>query len=402
MTGTCNTSISLTKPALESSLSVPSGNCTISETTIDPVPNKPGQRHHIYFIVIAFVIIACAFCSAQMKTQRPTTTLIDPKNHPDNHQEQEGVQRAPTKEMFLRLSATDASTIKRIESDSKHESPFSIDILIVGSQYKTEAAHAQLNTWASHEGVRHIFIATESDDPDQTTCDETMTNDMVEDEVSMKCSQPAPSFPVFAMHPAYYYMKKKNASSWVCEQKRFAVAFTKVVEMYADTQSLPGYLVVADEYTSINLDHISRLLMKRRPPNRVVEVIREDSEFSTRTNPPVVWAGCKSRHHYTSSAYAFGGYGTYFNKKSLKRLIQPLHCDGTGSEFEQDTCAGILEPESNINNAWPIGEENELFESGDSINRMMYKYVRNVETVCLHSDWFIFKACSSPWNVVEL
>ena len=393
MTGRFNTRISFTKnPDLVPSLCVPSGNCTTSETTIDPVPNKPGQRHHIFIAIsVGCVIIACAFYSGHMRrAQRQTPILINPMN-PDT----------PTKELFLRLSATDSSTIKRIESDSKHESPFSIDILIVGSQYKTEVAHAQLNTWASHEGVRHIFIATESDDPDQTTCDETMTNDMVEDEVSMKCSQPAPSFPVFAMHPAYYYMKKKNASSWVCEQKRFAMAFTKVVEIYADTQSLPGYLVVADEYTSINLDHISRLLMKRRPPNRVVEVIREDSEFSTRTNPPVVWAGCKSRHHYTSSAYAFGGYGTYFNKKSLKRLIQPLHCDGTGSEFEQDTCAGILEPESNINNAWPIGEENELFESGDSINRMMYKYVRNVETVCLHSDWFIFKACSSTWNVVE-
>ena len=303
-----------------------------------------------------------------------------------------------TKDAFLQLSATDSSTIKRIESDSKHESPFSIDVIIIGSQYKTEAAQTQLNTWASHESVRHLFIATESDDPDQT-CDETMTNAMVDNHVRTKCGQPAPSFPVFAMHPARYSMEKKNDVEWVCAQRRFAMAFTKVVEMYAETQSLPDYLIVADDETSVNVDHIAKLMI-HQTQSRAVEVKPEASAFPQ--NPSLVWAGCRTHlstrnRGFGSSAY--GGYGTYFNKESLRRLIKPLHCDGTATEFEKEKCAG-LKPKSNINKT-SIGGENEFFQSGDSINRMMHNYVRNVETVCLHSDWFIFKACGAPWNVVE-
>jgi len=308
---------------------------------------------------------------------------------------------ASTEEMFLRLSATNSSTIKRIESDSKHESPFSIDVLIVGSHYETEAAQTQLNTWASHESVRHFFVATEFDDPDQT-CDEIMTNAMVDDHVSTKCSQPAPSFPVFAMHPARYSTEKKNDSEWACAQRRFAMAFTKVVEMYAETQSLPDYLIITDDKTSVNLDHMAKLMI-HRTQSRGVEVKREASKFPTQ-NPPVVWAGCRTHlstrnRGFGSSAY--GGYGTYFNEESLRHLIQPLHCDGNGgaTELEKEKCAG-LKPTSN-NNTASIGGEKEFFQSGDSINRMMYKYVRNVETLCLHSDWFIFKACGAPWNVVE-
>jgi len=147
--------------------------------------------------------------------------------------------------------------------------------------------------------------------------------------------------------------------------------------------------------TSVNLEHIAQL-MKRRPQSRAVEVKREASAFPTRRQPPVVWAGCTSRNHYTSSTSSYGGYGTYVNNESLRRLIQPLHCDGTATEFEQDKCAG-LKPKSNCNKA-PIDGKKEFFQLGDSINRMICKYVRNVEIFCLRSDWFIFKARGAPWE----
>ena len=121
----------------------------------------------------------------------------------------------------------------------------------------------------------------------------------------------------------------------------------------------------------------------RRPQSGAGEVNQENIEFPT-PNTPVVWAGCRINLD-RSTPFAYGGYGTYFSKGSLQRLMQPLHCDETAAEFEQEKCVG-LEPKTN-NNA-SIGEK-EFFQSGDSINQMMYKYVRNVETFCLHSDWFI-------------
>jgi len=301
---------------------------------------------------------------------------------------------------MLLLNLTQASTIKKIESENSHESPFSIDILIVGSQFKMEAAQAQLNSWASHTAVRHFFLATEFDDVDPT-CYKTMTDKDIKDHVGKKCRQrQSTSYwkgmnadndltRYFTMHYAriQWLMKKKSPSGWLCAQRRFGVALTKVVDMYATTQSLPDYFIIADDDTYINLEHIVELMI-RGPQRRAVggDVDELTTEFPTQ-NTPVVWAGCRVRaiDHIIKWSIPYGGYGTFFSKGSLERLIQPLYCNGTNVGFDQERCLG-LEPKTNQNST--IGEK-KYFESGDSVNQMMYKYIRKEETFCLHSDWFI-------------
>jgi hypothetical protein len=328
---------------------------------------------------------------SQPQTEPKSAEVSTPTTHTNST-----IKRA--KEMLL-LNVTDASSAQRIESNLNHKSPFKIDILIVGSQFKTKAAQAQFDTWASHKAGRHFFLATEFDDANPT-CYQAMTDAMIQDHLSNKCKRPknvlndlARSF-TSSYARLQWLAKKKSSSGWMCAQRRFDVALTKVVEIYAETLSLPDYFIIADDDTYINLEHIVELMMRRpaqlqssRADADAGEVVL-DAAFPTH-HTPVVWAGCRVRapDHKIKWTIPYGDYGTFFSKGSLQRLIEPLHCNknGTDAGIEPDACLG-LEPETNNN--WAIGEK-EYFESGDSINQMMYKYIRNVETCCLHSDWFI-------------
>jgi len=365
--------------------------------------------HALGVCIILFVTVSSCIAYSIMQTTRPPPLLEQQQSSPITQTEPQTEPHTEVttpathtttstiegaKEILL-LNVTDASALKRIESDLNHKSPFKIDILIVGSQFKTKAAQAQFNTWASHKAVRHFFMATEFDDADPT-CYKTMTDAMIKDHVLNKCKRAryweetnllSNLTEYFTSNYArlQWLEKKKSPSGWLCAQRRFGVTLTKVVELYAETLSLPDYFIIADDDTYINIDHIVELMM-RGPQRRAGEVDQLNAEFPTQ-DTPVVYAGCRVRapDYKIKWTFPFGGFGTFFSKGSLQRLIQPLHCNGTDAGFEPEACLG-LEPKTNNN--WAIGEK-EYFKLGDSINQMMYKYIRNVETYCLHSDWLV-------------
>mmetsp|Transcript_10663 Transcript_10663/g.17714 ORF Transcript_10663/g.17714 Transcript_10663/m.17714 type:complete len:148 (-) Transcript_10663:653-1096(-) len=69
---------------------------------------------------------------------------------------------------ILFLNETDPEILQEIISthgaSTTQKSPYSVDILIIGSKSKIQQAQIQLDTWASHPVVRHFIVSTEFDD----------------------------------------------------------------------------------------------------------------------------------------------------------------------------------------------------------------------------------------------
>ncbi len=304
---------------------------------------------------------------------------------------------------ILFLKKEDASSVlKKEEILSKiRTSPYSIDILIVGSKNNTEQSQVQRDTWASHEAVRHFFLSTEDDDTNSRCGGEEWSNDEL-----VKYMRPCRKKGSFwrrinGENKFTNYLKvnfarfkwlkrKKSASGWLCAQKRFATSFTSVVQIYAETQSLPDYFIVADDDTYINIENIVKMLIQE-PANLERKGENQTTAIYPSSESPLVLAGCRIRtpNHKLTWTVPFGGYGTFFSKGSLKRLIQPLYCNENSLEFERDVCNKLLNKESND---YPVNAtiaEEKFFEIGDSVNQVFYKYSRDIEHFCLHSDWFM-------------
>lgn len=303
----------------------------------------------------------------------------------------------------LLLKTTDASSIQMKEKAfaSTRRSPYSIDILIVGSKNNTSQAKAQRDTWASHEAVRHFFLSTEYDDTNpRCTGNEDWTNDDLVKYIRpcrtghfwhmANARNPITDFVKNGYTRFKWLKERSNPKGWLCAQKRFVTSFTTLVQMYAETKSLPDYLIVADDDTYVNIDHIVKMMISDPEELEAKGENQELSMFPT-SNTPIVLAGCKIRapNHKLTWLSPFGGYGVFFSKGSLKRLIQPLYCNDDASEFERGSCNKLLYKE---NNSYPLNAtiaEERFFEIGDSLNQVFYKYTREIEHFCLHSDWFL-------------
>jgi len=189
-----------------------------------------------------------------------------------------------------------------------------------------------------------------------------------------------------------FLRKKANPLGWICAQRRFATSFTSVVQMYSETESLPDYLIIADDDTYINMEHIFQMLVHQPKQLEEKGFNQDESAFPT-SETPVVWAGCKIRSpiHIINWTIPFGGYGQFFSKGALKRLIEPMHCNETQSDsgvHQNGSCQKLLHKEKN---AYPMNatiSEEDFFNIGDSLNQIFYKYSRGIEHFCLHSDWF--------------
>jgi hypothetical protein len=303
------------------------------------------------------------------------------------------------KEILL-LNSTDASSIRlKEEVDAqKRNSPYSIDILIVGSANKTDFAKVQRETWASHGAVRHFFLSTEYDDTNPKCSEDYWSNEDI-----VQYTRPCRSGQFWKSVNArniltknvkfgrFKWLKKKaDPKGWICAQKRFVTSFTSLIQIYAETKSLPDYFILADDDTYVNMDHILKMMItdpkKYEENGGNLEMIRFPP-----SNTPVVTAGCRARasDHLLTWIFPFGGFGVFFSKGSLERLIQPLHCGDNVDEFEQGTCAKLLHKEENASPMNITIAEERFFEVGDSLNKVFYKYARNIDHFCVHSDWFI-------------
>ena len=79
--------------------------------------------------------------------------------------------------------------------------------------------------------------------------------------------------------------------------------------------------------------------------------------------------------------FPYGGYGLFFSRGSLIRLMQPLYCNGTAKGYEEEACTRI-----NGDLGHGLADEATLFRQGMSIGDLMEAYTLSNQN-CLHSDW---------------
>jgi hypothetical protein len=317
----------------------------------------------------------------------------------------EGSYYDPSKIMYLNVSDSSSLLAKEKHFTRKEESEqYSIDVLSIGSTFSVERAETQMKTWGSHTSRRHFWLATEFDDPDPT-CHTTMTLKEVED-LSDSCRMTLGSRfwrkkkalnkltqtwkNTFAKKP--WLAEKKNPVGWICAQRRFIFALSKLLKIYREGRDkhgvdLPDYLIFGDDDTYVNLEIMEEQLL--RSPNQEVKDKKLSLEDELRMvyptqNTPVVWAGCRIRSplHVVNDTLPFGGFGVLISKASIERFIQPLYCNETSTGFEFEACERFTPA---YQNEATIGEY-KYFDPGMSVSDLMGSYAGNInEKFCLHS-----------------
>lgn len=267
--------------------------------------------------------------------------------------------------------------------DELHSSQLSVDILSIGSKRRPQLLSTQRQTFGSHVTVRNFFNATEADD-DDPHCDSHLTPEDAF-KISHFCRNKQwnrkTHFLMRFLGNAYansaWLKKKASPVGWMCAQRRPLHGLYKVFQKYKNSgESLPDYLIVIDDDTYFNLEQFQKLVQE---DNRSVE-------------DPAVLAGCLIRMPVMTVNFTipFGGFGTIFNRASLERLLEPIHC-GDGNEQSRDTCAQV---QRNL-----IGEQ-ELFQDGMNVLELIKAFVNYqpykdfplgnwTDGYCMHSDWVL-------------
>jgi len=311
---------------------------------------------------------------------------------------------------LLFLNESDTSGLLRLErSKQRNLSQYNIDVLVIGSKEQVDMAKVQRETWASHDAVRHFFLSTEYDDVDPLCKDDTERFDLLPQVRTChshahwknldSLNKVTENFRrVYARRE--WLQKKKNPKGWLCVQRRFITSFTKLVELYAETKSLPDYFILADDDTYINIDHILQMFFIS-PKLQLDEGLNQEMMMYPTIDEPVVTAGCRVRtpDHFLTNTFGYGGYGTFFSRGSLERLIEPMNCNmdgddiivsGANNDPSKQSCKKLL---NKLKYSYPMNatiSEEKFFKMGDSLNQVFYKYSRNLDVpFCMHSDWFV-------------
>ena len=266
-----------------------------------------------------------------------------------------------------------------------------MDILIIGTNNNLNAPKAQLETWASHPVRRHFFLATENDDPDPSCHLKDFKSTYVATNNQCKNKSPLkrPLYPHFKSHFAReQWMKKKaNPVGWFCAQRRFSAGLAKVMELYKDDSvSLPDYLIITDDDTYMNMEHLNEHLLNQ-PYQLELRGQSQEQSVVPMSDVPVAWTGCRVHApvHELNFTFGFGGYGYLFSKGTIERLMEPLHCglenDGSKGGFHKSACDRMTDPEGTLI------REDEFYKPGMSLMDVWGAFTRGVKHFCLHGDW---------------
>jgi len=270
---------------------------------------------------------------------------------------------------------------------------FAFDVLSIGNKNHSDLLQAQSHTWGDHHLVRNFYAATESDS-DFTCLEKIKTYDQASRHAG-KCrsrkfyqdldvvNDVTGKFRNTYAGPTFL-KEKANPAGWVCAQTRPPYALSKLLSLYREAHKtygddiLPRYLILSDDDTFIDISILNQTLLATTDE-------KDNSVLYPHPNIPAVFAGCRVRHpiHETNFTFPFGGFGLFFSRGALLRMIQPLYCNTTSSEtrgFEQEACERI-----NDKNAISIGER-DLFKPGMSISDLMGLFVSS-NSFCQHSDW---------------
>lgn len=328
------------------------------EATMPRFPEpKSGKRHHttlgstqtrcVSLLAFGFAIYNIVGYHMNFAFPDPVTMSFDAPVAAIVH-DGNGEQEEKPQVLFLKTSNMSVISKQQQQQQSRRsQQQYTIDVLIIGSKNNIERARAQRETWASHEAVRHFFLSTEDDDVDPI-CHQSLNKTEAIKYVSNISNQCKDKYAYWKKKNLVHKLtdkfrseyarvqwleKKANAMGWVCVQRRFITSLTELVEMYAaaaatadNTTALPDYLIFGDDDTYVNIDHIIELFLENPARQKDAGMDLEAMVYPPK-DVPVVTAGCRVDKPVPFN-FPFGGYGVFFSRGSLQKLIQPLQCYG--------------------------------------------------------------------------
>jgi hypothetical protein len=263
---------------------------------------------------------------------------------------------------------------------------------------------AQVNTWASHVHVRNFWGINEEQDYDPQ-CDQTMDNDALQSYIQScrgEMGWKKDKLEKFRQNnfgnASGIALESRNAG-WFCAQRRPGHGLGWLMKMYRNHTNIPDVLMIVDDDTlvvSIILLYVFIFvlnvvvrefeLLTPYHVNKDIENLKHSMQQHSEVveNLPFVGTGC-----VFNFGFAFGGFGTFFNRAAIHQLTQPIYCnEGVSSLREQSNhveSSSFMTSSCNNLQQNVIGEL-DIFQDGDSALDLFYKYSA-IRQFCLHSDW---------------
>ena len=250
-----------------------------------------------------------------------------------------------------------------------------LDIISIGSLLKESFQDAQARTFGAHYMVRSFYSITESNDTD-TSCFNDLSTDQIDDIINFCSVSDGLSFENKLFRNMLF--QPRLHAGWICAQKRPIDGLYKVLQKYKHEHiPIPDYLLLIDDDTYLNIDSVSALLRDKYPP--------------TAHN---ALAGCnfKFLNHRSSFTFAYGGFGSFLSRATVRRLMQPIDC----SEVNSD---GVVKDPFARLACWRLDRnaigEKPFFENGMSVADLMYQFAaqQRFGDVGMWKSGFCFHRC---------
>jgi hypothetical protein len=149
------------------------------------------------------------------------------------------------------------------------------DIVSLGSVTRMDYLTAQIETWASHRGVRHYWGFSELQDFDPECS--TMSDEARSAAVDTCKTGPAFKDPKIKSFFADYYglsegnRVRSNDAGWICAQRRVGRALGWLHSQYSGGKAdIPDYLMVVDDDTFVDLVDVMSYLEQEAKKNEDV------------------------------------------------------------------------------------------------------------------------------------
>lgn len=300
------------------------------------------------------------------------------------------------------------NTASSQNNNNRHNNYKIVDVISIGTKTDNlKKSFAQNKTWGTHQSVRNFWISDETDDENYEDC---VKANKKYGKRSYYCRRRTEE-----MSPLEKYLrvnfarrkwlaKKKNPTGWLCAQKRPLLALAKAARTYQraikensrlkEEEVLPDYLILVDDDTFVN-----------------IELIQTSIWLHQQQEEPLVSAGCmiRSPRHMINWTFPFGGYGTFFNRVALQRMmLQPINCSSNNGR-KNNTGSYENDDRENDNNNFMTNiceislkenllKERKYFKNGLTIIELFEKYligesysdnVTQQDRFCLHSDYSI-------------
>ena len=309
------------------------------------------------------------------------------------------------------------------KKNNTNNNGISIDLISIGSLFRSEYMMKQKETWASHSSIRSFYGFTELDD-DNPYC--SVDLDIIEymdqckdksinvwDSSMKRNNYNTTVSNVFrSKHYGTDTMKKKGIKSgWICAQKRPGFAVGKIGRLYKEDalkernknskshspeeeiiddnevldSILPNYLIVMDDDTYINMENFISYILENNNNQQTQEEEKAKIYAGCLRGDPSVFE--KNHIHWV---YPWGGFGLILNRSSIKRLIMPIHCNDHPTTFNNKKSTTNSSNKNYIEFVCSrikqnlLGEE-KLFQNGMSISDLAYA-LSSRKYFCMHSD----------------